>query len=155
MTTVRRKGWKRLLRSLVLRFGCAGQRCQKSEGILNCDWDWWWSRQMGSVRLVTVFVGDVSGLDCLSVRRYVSHTTLDHGNGLTEWSCLEGTDLFLSDSVFGLETINIGKTLDPITEWSDRLRKSYRTYVGNFNDRYDFCEFNYYYLSAYYEGYDT
>lgn len=90
-------------RSLVLRFRCAGQRGQVSEGFLDLDRDWWWGGQMGSVCLVTVLVGDECEGDRNTSRCGVGRNSLAHGHGLSLWSCLDGADLLLSDSVFGLE----------------------------------------------------
>lgn len=87
---------------LVFWFGSAGQRGEVSERLLDLSWDWWWSGQVSAVRLVTVLVGDVSGLDGLAVWGDVSHSSLEHGYGSFSAS-LQVTDRFLFDSVFGLE----------------------------------------------------
>lgn len=91
---------------LVDWFWGAWEGSQKSEGFLDFNWDWWWSREVSSVRLVSVFVGDVTGLDGLAVWGHVGHGALEHGN----WSfstSLQVTDRFLFDTVFGLEAKTI------------------------------------------------
>lgn len=58
---------------------------------------------MRTVRLVTILVGYVTGLDCLTVRGDIGHGSLEHGH----WSFrtrLQVRDLLLLDSVIGLET---------------------------------------------------
>lgn len=96
--------------SLVFWFGRARQRGQVSQRFLDLSWDWWWSGEVSAVRLVTVLVGDVTGVDCLTVWGDVCDGSLEHG----DWAFRTGlkvTHLFLSDSVFGLEAATFRKHL--------------------------------------------
>lgn len=88
---------------LVNWFRSTGESGEKSERFLDLSWDWWWCGQMSSVRLVTVFISNVAGLDGLAVWGYVSHCSLEYCYGsFRAW--FQVADLFLSDSVIGLET---------------------------------------------------
>lgn len=57
---------------------------------------------MRTVRLVTVLVSDVSGLDGLAVWGHVRYGSLGNRYG-SFWASLQVPDFFLSDSVIGLE----------------------------------------------------
>lgn len=97
-------------RSLVVGFRRARQSGQVSERLLDLSWDWWRSGKVSAVRLVTVLVGYVTGLDCLTVGGDVGHGSLEHGH----WSFgagLQVSDLLLLDSVVGLEAAKFRKML--------------------------------------------
>lgn len=72
---------------------------------------------MTAVRLVTVLVGDVSGVDDRTVRGGVAHCALDHRNR-TFRTGLQVTHFFLFDTVVGLEAANVMKNVNKI--WPGR-----------------------------------
>lgn len=102
--------------SLVLWFGCAGQRSQKFEGLLDFDWDWGWCGQMVSYRSVTVLVGDVTGVDDRAVGSNVGRGSLDDRDRCAGGSGLQVADFLLFDSIFGFKPVTIQSnciSLDP------------------------------------------
>lgn len=99
-------------RSLVVRFGRARQSGQVSERFLDLCWDRRRGGKMRAVRLVTVLVGYVTGLDGLTVGGNVGHGSLEHGHR-SFGAGLQVGDLLLLDTVVGLETETFRELVSP------------------------------------------
>lgn len=100
-------------RSLVHWFWGAGQGSQVLEGLLDFCGDGRGRGQMGAHRLVTVLVGNVTGVDDGAVGRHVRRGSLDDGDWRARGTGLQVTDFVLFNTVFGFESAKEQKQKSP------------------------------------------